>query len=195
MGITIWLTWGQPLLKTSLFALLAHRLEGWSEDELAALGKPNDDGALDKLADGMKARLVENSRGLLRFSWEKSLPQTERQFGAKEQKCGNILTKLWCPPHCSQLTEPCRASMLDRIDPVLPHDGVILTPIEDCFATKLMLLNGPATAVCANHRSTAQISSANIPKPSQIQAHAYRGDSLLGARPGYPALEAVPSRK
>lgn len=74
MVITICLTWGQPLLKTSLIALLAHRLEGWSEDELAAFGKPNDDGALEKLVDGMKARLRENDQGLMRFSRDKSVP-------------------------------------------------------------------------------------------------------------------------
>lgn len=61
------------LLKTSLIALLVHGLDGWSADEIK-LPDSEDAEKLEAMSEGMRARLMENSDGRLRFFKAKENP-------------------------------------------------------------------------------------------------------------------------
>lgn len=54
------------LLKTSLIALLVHGLDGWSADEIK-LPASEDAEKLETMAEGMRARFMENGDGRLQF--------------------------------------------------------------------------------------------------------------------------------
>lgn len=61
------LSWHSRLLKTSLIALLVHGLDGWSGDEIN-LPDSEDSEKLEAVAEGMRARFMEDGDGRLRFS-------------------------------------------------------------------------------------------------------------------------------
>ncbi|KAK7956545.1 uncharacterized protein PG986_005767 [Apiospora aurea] len=63
---TIFITRGQPLLKSSVMALLLHGLDGWEEEGKAGSLETEKD--LEERSKGMTARLCEDDNGWLRFS-------------------------------------------------------------------------------------------------------------------------------
>lgn len=67
LGKSMVLTSEQPLLKTSLIALLVHGLDGWTKEDVAISGR-EDAEKLEHLAEHMNARLVDDGDGGLRFT-------------------------------------------------------------------------------------------------------------------------------
>lgn len=67
LGVSIFLTSGQPLLKTSLIALLVYGLDGWTKKDVAIAGGEDTD-KLKHLAENMNARLVDDGEGGLHFA-------------------------------------------------------------------------------------------------------------------------------
>jgi hypothetical protein len=66
LAITIFLCWGQPLLKNSAIALLIYGLSGWSQEDLR-MPMPKTSDELDKLAGLMTAQLGTDNGGSVRF--------------------------------------------------------------------------------------------------------------------------------
>jgi hypothetical protein len=64
LGVSIFLTRRQPLLKASSMALLAFGLHGWTDEEIQGVGAPAD---LDETAKGMSARFGQDEEGYLKF--------------------------------------------------------------------------------------------------------------------------------
>lgn len=64
LGVSIFLTRRQPLLKGSSMALLAFGLHGWTDEEIQGVGAPTD---LDKSSKGMWARFGQDEEGYLKF--------------------------------------------------------------------------------------------------------------------------------
>ncbi|KAK7927503.1 hypothetical protein PG985_004501 [Apiospora marii] len=63
---TIFITRGEPLLKSSVMALLLHGLDGWGEDGRS--GRLETEKDLDARSKAMKAQLCEDDNGWLRFA-------------------------------------------------------------------------------------------------------------------------------
>lgn len=61
---SVWLSWRDNLLKDSTFALLVHGLAGW---ETVHAPEPETADSLNKLSQGMVAKLESNEEGLLKF--------------------------------------------------------------------------------------------------------------------------------
>lgn len=66
LGVSVALTWGQPLLKNSLIALLVHGLRGWAKGDLAVPGR-EDAEKLGHLAEGLRVRLLDDGDEGLHF--------------------------------------------------------------------------------------------------------------------------------
>lgn len=67
LGVSIVLTSGQPLLKTSLIAFLAYGFrDGWKKKDVGISG-PEDSAILKYFARNTSARLVEDGDGELHF--------------------------------------------------------------------------------------------------------------------------------
>ncbi|KUI72490.1 hypothetical protein VM1G_07622 [Cytospora mali] len=66
LGVSMVLTAGEPLLKTSLIALLVHGLDGWTKEDVAIEGR-EDEHKLEHLAEHMNARLRDDGDGGFRF--------------------------------------------------------------------------------------------------------------------------------
>ncbi|KAK8059968.1 hypothetical protein PG996_009898, partial [Apiospora saccharicola] len=64
--VTIFITRGEPLLKSSVMALLLHGLDGWGEDGRS--GRLETERELDKRSKTMTAKLCEDDNGWLRFA-------------------------------------------------------------------------------------------------------------------------------
>ncbi|KAK8127959.1 c6 and c2h2 transcription factor [Apiospora sp. TS-2023a] len=64
--VTIFITRGEPLLKSSVMALLLHGLDGWGEDGRS--GSLETERDLDKRSKRMTAKLCEDDNGWLRFA-------------------------------------------------------------------------------------------------------------------------------
>jgi len=64
--ISILLTRGEPLLKSSVLALLVHGLDGWTDDELE-VEQPETGEKLEHLGKGMTARLGPDVNGRVKF--------------------------------------------------------------------------------------------------------------------------------
>lgn len=64
LGVSIFLTRGQPLLKASSMALLAFGLHGWTDEDVQGVGAPID---LDQRSKRMWARFGRDEEGYLKF--------------------------------------------------------------------------------------------------------------------------------
>lgn len=63
---SIVLSRGQPMLKSSVLAFLAYPLHGWEEEGISVTG-PQTHEKLEKAVEGMRAHLVSDEKGQLRF--------------------------------------------------------------------------------------------------------------------------------
>lgn len=64
--VTIWISWGEVLFKSSVAALLVHGLEGWTADELI-VGTHETAEKLEKVFQGMEAKFEKDETGVLKF--------------------------------------------------------------------------------------------------------------------------------
>jgi hypothetical protein len=64
--VTIWVSWGEVLFKSSVAALLVHGLDGWTGDEVE-VGKPETAEKLEKVMGKMVGMFERDGGGVLKF--------------------------------------------------------------------------------------------------------------------------------